>query len=407
MLGMLGGAFVLTAVLAAVLGIPPLILREIEKAFPERRVMLRAKAVDLGMLRMESGIEGPAIDALRVIPGVVAVHPIEPLRVPASLSGSILDFTLQTDAIVWGVPPEILTLSVGDMKGFKNVAWKEKAKLPLIVPSFYLDMYNSGMAAANGLPKISPSSAVGRKVELLLGVSTSMVGRQTKALTVPGEVIGMTPEAHLLGVLLPIETVREMNQWYQGSGYKPALLAAVVELKSLSDFDAVAKRAEELGLVVEGNREVVSMVRFLTLGGAALLLSLGLLVGGLAVLNAISTFGLLLHLRRDETCLMLAVGGTSGGIIGLFLCEVLAVSVMGALPGALLAWASCALGQAIALDVLPELSFVSGRVLWLSPLLPLLATFLLAIAAGVGALPMVWRQATLPPSRLLEALSAV
>src|SRR5690606_12983593 len=137
------------------------------------------------------------------------------------LQGSLLDITLQTDVIVWGVPPEMVELDTRHPKlEFEATAWERGRSLRAVVPSFYLDMYNSGLATASGLPQLSPAAAIGRDAELMLGTSTIAPSRPAKSRNVPLEIVGMTRDAQLLGVLLPLETVQAMNRWYLGDKYE-------------------------------------------------------------------------------------------------------------------------------------------------------------------------------------------
>src|SRR5690606_5548859 len=130
MAGMAGAGFFLSLVVAACVGIPRAVFDQISQAFPARKVMVQATAIDFSLLRLDQGIDAATFRELSGLRGVAAAHPIEPLRIPSSLQGSLLDITLQTDVIVWGVPPEMVELDTRHPKlEFEATAWERGRSL--------------------------------------------------------------------------------------------------------------------------------------------------------------------------------------------------------------------------------------------------------------------------------------
>ena len=405
LLVMAGGGFFAATMLAIAVGVPSAVFQELERAFPARRMLVKPRGVDLSILRLESGISVDAIRQLEAVSGVARVYPVEPLRVPSSMRGDMLDLTLQTDVIIWGVPTDLPEFSAGTPDRFRAVNWRDGEPLAMVVPSFYLDLYNSGLAAASGLPSISSAAAVGRRATLMLGTSTMVDTPAGRARNLPGHVVGLTPSAQLLGVLLPIETVREINQWWMGPAYRELYVSAIVELESLDAYDRVSQAVEGQGLSISTQeRETVATVRLLTMLGAGLAATIGLVVVVLGLLSLLGVFGMLLELRRDDACLFLAVGGTAGQLTRLYLAEVGVIAFVGALAGAVPAWLALVAGEYIVLDILPDLASLPPHILWLPWWqAPVVATCLAVVAMGLCA-PMVRRLAGQSPASLMAQL---
>jgi putative ABC transport system permease protein len=357
------------------------------------------------MIQMEGNISEEQLGKLRAISGVAAAHPVAPLRVPISLRGEIMENALQTDSFIWGVSRELIADDLAKGMDFEPVDWRSgKERVPAIVPAFFIDMFNSGFARASSLPQLNRDAAAGRKFDLLLNTTTLIEGRGEKK-TVPSLVAGIADDASLLAVMMPLQTVQEMNAWNDGRRAgtpDPGYLAVYLDLENLGAYDAVLAQIEALGLRAEGNRELAGTARFLTLGAAALLTGLGVMVALIAAINVFNSFALLMMERRAQIGLFAAIGGSRGLLARLYLSEALAASVAGAGAGSLAAWLLLGRLEAAAFAALPKLTFLPERALWLSPALPALIIVSLAILCVLASLPPLLAAANRPPGEIVS-----
>jgi hypothetical protein len=396
-LGSLAGGFFLTLFLAIAIGLPKNVLSEIEEWFPGKRVIIKAKPADLAMLRVDAGLDETHLAQVRGLPDIASVAPIEPLRIASSLSGSLFDFTLQSDVIVWGIPEEYLVenaradeQSLARIQNmFRDVDWQAGESLPFVVPGFYLDMYNSGLAASSGLPQISPHAALGREVELLMGTTTVGLNLSGKTKDLDGEVVGLIRDAQLLGVLLPLKTVQSINSWAANGHYTPRYVSFIAELENLDAYADLENVAKKQNWVLEGNRDLLASARLMTYGGAAVLAVFGLAAVVLVALQ-LSSLTVFLNLQFfPELLIFRCLGGKMGQLLRLFLLEVGSIAGASALLGGGVALALLTVAESVILDQLPALTFLPAQVLWLPLYLPVVISgAMLLLAVGILYRPL-------------------
>lgn len=377
-----------TAVAAAMVGLPAAIFEQVERHFPARRLTVRPRAMTLAMVQVEATISPAEAERFAAMPGVGRAWPVMPLRVPLSIRGTILGNTLQADSFVWGVPEELVAadLSPHAARSFEPTRWQRGTPSPAVVPIFFIEMYNSGLALASGLPQVNRAAAIGQRFDLLLGETTLLDARGPR-LVAPAEAVGVSDDFSMLAILLPLETVAEMNAWYHGAAWQPGYHLVFLELARLDAYDAVVGALEAEGYRVSGNRDLVATTGFVVRSGAAVLAVLGLMVVGLAALLFLAMLTLTLQDRAGQIGLVAAVGGARRTILALYALEVAILVVVPSLVAA--GAATLALGrlEARLLAALPSLPFVPASLLWLPWWLPLgvTAALLALVAAVCGA----------------------
>lgn len=403
------GSFFLAAALSASVGLPTAILRQIERSFPQRRLLVQPPVTKLLMLQAEGIISPSDAKKIEEIPGVAAVHRVAPLRVPVSARGDFLGNELQADTVAWGISEGLAAdfRHPNARKPFQPAKWRTGEVVPAIIPGFFVDMYNNGFAVASGLPQINRDSAIGQRFQLLLN-TTTLAYTDGEELAVNCEVVGVSDDVSLVAILIPLETAMEMNDWQKGAGRgNPSFQSLRVDLADLGQYDAVVEALRAKTFRVTGNRDLVATVRFLTLGGALAVAAVGVAAALMAAINLATLFSLLVMQRRGQIGLFCAIGGSRGLLVRLYLAEAAIVAIVGGGAGALSAWASLGWAEGLLFSVLPKLSFMpEGGALWLSPLMPLLVVASVATLCLLACLPPLTAALRQPPGEVVAGFNA-
>ena len=357
--------------------------------FPEERLRLESGRAALGPIALEGRpITDAEVQALSQVQGVLDVWPIEPIQFPVQAVGSIFGQTLATDAVIHGVPRALVADAISTA-----VAWRMPddfdAPLPVVVSHYFVDLYNLGLARASSLPLLNPDTIIGRHFDIILGQSSVGLGTsREKPVMIDSQVLGLTREPSLIGIVIPIDIARAYNLKFAGQE-EPRYVQVVLRLAPDADRAAVTARAAELKLVPAGGdllgEQLKAGVRVasLALGGLALaVLALGLLTFYLL-------FSLIFHARRADLLALRTLGLTPLQAVALAMSEVgtLAVVSVGialAANLALMSWASrLAAGWHERLSWLPEDLFRAD------PLWMLLAGAAILLLTLLPALPML------------------
>lgn len=296
--------------------------------FPPDRIVARAKALDLAILRFDSArIGDDTIARIAAIPGVRRVMPQLSASFPASAVIEFADSVFETEAILHGVPRELVAGDLPDSEKWEAVAPDSKRPIPVLVSAFFLDLYNLGIAEGSSLPKLSPRAAIGRTFELRLGESTMGVGAGiARPRSVRCRVAGLTANPKLVGIALPLDQVRTWNAEFAGKA-SPNHSALHIDLAAgsppgpvLAELAALRLEGDSDDARREGFERIASGVRLLLLGAVALV---GMLAGagiGSVVLAAAreraGAWGMMRAAGMSRTAL-LACGALQGLVLAL------------------------------------------------------------------------------------------
>jgi hypothetical protein len=316
--------------------------------FPDCRVLLRPKALSVIWLKVETAsITTATLEAVRAVPGVRRVSPEEAVRFPVCVEASILGSGFTTDIAVTGV--EGWVLGTDEPPNFTYDLAKG-GDLPVVFPSYFLDLYNTALAESGGLPKLSTAAALGRRGRILLGTSTvrpadpaTAAASNQKLAYVNGRVVALSRNPDLLGLVVPLKAVEQFNAWYGIHDRKYRALH--VELSDPAALDTLREKASMFGLeIVDSAATWKRVMVFVQLIGWAFV-AFGTLVFVLAAAYLTSSFSAVLAQRRQECGLFQALGATAGEVATLLAGEIALVGGVGVLAGlgisaALAAWAN-------------------------------------------------------------------
>lgn len=368
----------------------------VEEAFPEKEIIIEPKSSNLAFLKVSlNKIDQEKINQIEGMDGVEKVLPVLPLKVPAIAIVSIVGNEFGTDVTLYGVDEELIEKDLVQNKSF---VYAEGRPVPVIVSEYFLELYNNGLAEANGLPKLSRQSVIGRKFDLEMGESSFNYGDESESFRC--EVVGLTRRSGIIGAMVPIDFIRKVNLKYKpgkGNDYSQAY----VMLESLTDYDGVESVLTEMGFHVRGNvlRNVQSMI---FVGVAVMVIVSGSLIA-LALVSLFNAFNLILNEQMKFIAISRAVGLSRLGLRVLILSEVILIAMVGGLVGCLIGNLICSLinmniaGLVGEFEILPDRIFIPSFSVWFDCLL------IVGIGSILTPLRMILKATRLQPAMLLGA----
>ncbi|MES2775107.1 MAG: hypothetical protein V4722_13045 [Bacteroidota bacterium] len=151
-----------------------------------------------------------------------SIGPLTATRFGVTLQSYSNELPFSTDMSFESVPDEFIDIKSKDWK------WEEGQKdLPIIIPSFFLDLYNFGMAQSREeLPQISPEAL------MMISIKVTISGNG-QSLEIPGHVIGMTDRIN--SVLIPESFMNWANAKFGYQQQQPRITRVVVKTQDPSD----------------------------------------------------------------------------------------------------------------------------------------------------------------------------
>ncbi|HOR28245.1 MAG TPA: hypothetical protein PLG73_09525 [Candidatus Sumerlaeota bacterium] len=319
--------------------------------FPEEQLRLEARRANLGYIALENNpITPEKVAELKSLPGVNQVWSVEPLRFPIYATGSILGQELASDAVVHGVPRALVADSLPP-----DAPWRmpddPDAPCPVIVSSYFLDLYNLGLARSSGLPALSPSALVGRDFTFVMGESVLGLGLASDVtpVQVRAKVVGLSKQPGMLGLAIPADIARAYNHKF-APGTPETYAQVVVQTARDADRQAILARAGEMGLQLAGGELLGEQLKFgVRLTGWAVI-ALALAIFALGMLTFYLLFTMIFHARRQDLIALRTLGLTPAQAVGLALGEVIllaatAVALALAATAGLAAWAGATMAR--------------------------------------------------------------
>ena len=303
--GMGIGTLALGISVFAGLGISKSLKNHLNAIFPENRVIIQPKMVDVQMLRVEtSTITTETLEQVRALPGIKRISPEATLRFPISAGATLWGNTYSTDITVTGVEPWLLGDDAPTTFTFNP---ETDTKVPAILAAYFLDLYNLALAEGNKLPKLSPAAVLDREFELVLGSSSIHPAKDdAKVAVLTGKVCALSRNPDLLGLLIPLSAVEHFNAWYGLT--IPTYRRLHVELDSIAALDVLRPKLEAMKLEAVDPaalwRRLATFLDLVGIGFAAL----GALVFLLAMAYLLASVNWMLARRQRERAMFLTLG---------------------------------------------------------------------------------------------------
>jgi len=401
---------------------------------PSDQILVGAKSshLDMGPLRIALGsdvLSEEDLQRLRVIDGVASVRPKVGLAVPAVASGGagLLGQNLVTELAVEGIDPDLLAEDFGEdysfaarpLPGPLAVSCRSdrdcdtgeycldtperrgvcRPPVPVFVSTKLIGLYNGSIRRAYGLPRLNPDAALGLGAEVQFGASSFSASSRKGVLRDRMKLVGFSDRVMALGVTLPLEEVRRLNQYFGDGDRKGGFDSVSLRLESGIVLASVTAAVKENGYrIIED--EVERMAAAIAV--ATLVMTLvGLAVVGVGALGVIHTFALLIEGRRREIGILRAIGASGVDVFLLFLSEAALVGFGGGVVGVACGVFLGSVADSLFLESLPAFALIPDTLFLFGPGL-MAAVVLLAVCAAVGgaALP-VWMALRNRPAEML------
>ena len=248
----------------------------------------------------KTGIDDAALGKMRRMGGVVEIYPVAALGIPLEAKVTWLGFSYQSDVLAFGVPYDLVSRDI--VKDRYRQLWKNPLKetpIPVVVPRNILRSYNDGMAAPNGLPRISEKGAAGLGFSLVLGKSSL---KSLRGFTQSDAVIaGFTDQVDSLSLILPLKLVLFYNKKYD-RGFRGQYQYVYVRVRDHPSLIRVSSLTRKMGFAVEAGSTVSRQILRLAQTVSLIVKSLEAIITVIAVIAvsfaaAIATFSRIEYYR--------------------------------------------------------------------------------------------------------------
>lgn len=349
-------------------------------------------------------LDDGAVERLREIDGVSAVHRKMQLRVPAvsRYDGQFFGQRLRMglEILGEGVDPGLIEADVA--AGHRFVDPGEGGAIPVVISSRLLEIYNKSFAKNRGLPALQPGLLGGFRFPVSYGRSyvTASAAAGAEVARQDAVLVGVSDRAMLQGITMPLEAARRVNAKF---GEDAESYSAVVLTAATPDaVPRITQAVREMGFEIDNTeRALAERVGAAVAITTAALALLSLLICALAGVNIALTLGAAIRNRSKEIGILRAVGATSRDVALLVVGEAAAIGLLGGTIGAALALAAGGAVDAAAASFLPEFPFKPESFFAFPPWLFAGAVALGVLAALVGAYPPARRAARLDPARAI------
>ncbi|MBA2565708.1 MAG: ABC transporter permease [Gemmatimonadetes bacterium] len=332
--GVVVGVAFLVLLLGFVEGMRRNLVEKLVGTLPVTHLEVSTRSYGVGALQFDNpfaDLDSAAVARIAAMPGVDRVLPMAGLRVAAQLRASFFGRGFATDAAVYGILPDQLGEDLPAGGAFSR---RLSGPVPAVVSRKLIDMYNTGFAESNGLPKLNERILVNQDAMLTIGSSSlSPAAFGAPVDHVPLQIVGASDNVPLACISVPIEYVREWNGRLRDEQAAGAYLSAIVVAEDARAVESVARDLEAAGLQVDTGREsaekIGAIARYLSLAFGLVGVVI-LFVSGLGIANALA---LSVLERSREIGVFRAVGASRGNVRTVFLLEALLLGMGGSILG--------------------------------------------------------------------------
>jgi hypothetical protein len=429
-IGVVVGIAALVFFLGLALGARAVLLGEV---FPVDRFEVApvSRNLDLLALRFQLGadtLSAEQLVELEGVPGVAAVYPKMKLAAPALASGgeSLLGTGLQTELVADGIDPGLVADEIGSAfqwaeldppvpcgsdrdcpegaycgNGIYGPAGLCRNTVPVLISHHLLEMYNGSFRRAYRLPRLNPDFAVGLQFEMAFGASTIRAAARPQVVRERMRVAGFSDRAIPLGVTLPLEFVRRINDAVGSSGASEGFHSAIVQVGDRGSVSEIIEAVQGMELTVQdrGAQRAATLM--------AVVMALTAIVGG--AMMVVATVGVAHALfmvvlgRQREIGVLRAVGARRADVRAVILAEATVVGAAAGTLGTAAAMAAASVLNRVAIARLPDFPYKPEAFFLFPWWLGVGAVGLAVVACVVGAFPPARRAAARDPAEALTA----
>jgi len=330
-LGIISINIILYFLIALAIGVKTSVIDAYLETIPVNEIIVSKQAFVMNLpilnnfsFTSKKEINDTVLTQIRDIKGVAAVEPVLNINFPVSILIELFGYKFKSDLAVSGIAQTLinsdnLTLT----RKFEHNIVTDKI-IPALVSYNIIDLYNMNFAEANNLPKLSYKSVIGRHFTLTFGVSS--FGETAKVMSIRCEIVGLSKRAELLGLTIPLDTVKQLNLWFNNK-YIPEYSNVYVRTEKVSQIKEVSEKINKLGFNAFSMQDIVSKINNVGLGIIAIL-SIVIFSISIAVLfNIFNYYLTLIKSQENDIRILRLIGFSIANIRKIYLFQAFISSI--------------------------------------------------------------------------------
>ena len=227
--------------------------------------------------------------------------------------------------------------------------------VPVLASPHMLEIYNGSLRRAYNLPRLNPDFLVGVSLEMRVGASMVQAAEKDQLLYDRLKLVGFSDKAVPLGVTMPLSQVARYNVHFGTPEAATRYHSIIVKIEGKDQVAAVAKKIEELGFeVTDGGAEQAG---FLISVFVLVFSLLSTIIVGIAAVNIMHVFFMLVYERQREIGIMRAVGARRSDIQRIILGEAASVGLVAGAIGVGLAYGASRVFDYVSARHLPDFPY--------------------------------------------------
>jgi ABC-type antimicrobial peptide transport system permease subunit len=218
-----------------------------------------------------------------------------------------------------------------------------------------VELYNGALRRAHGFPQLNPDVVMGLKFDLTVGNSMVQASRKDKVIQEKGMLVGFSSKAIALGITMPIGYTKRFNVAFGAPEDAKRFHSVIVMVPEKDNVALVAKGVEDLGLEVAdtGAEEAALLIAiFIAVFGLV-----STIIVGIAAVNIMHVFFMLVYERQHEIGIMRAVGASRGDIARIIIGEAAVLGLVAGITGLLIALGASALFDWVSASYVPDFPY--------------------------------------------------
>ncbi|MEW6357203.1 MAG: FtsX-like permease family protein [Planctomycetota bacterium] len=400
LLGVAVGIALLVFLTAFSYGVKTFFFDKMIRTFPANRVEVKPLRVVTEDGKAAPGISDETIAKIKAMPGVKGVLPMTALTFPALMASSTINF--QTECAVYGIEPELVA---PDLTPEQLAAFQMGGDIaPAVISSHIMELYNMSFAGSRNLPRLDRDFVLSKTVDLYLGQSTIPVAATRIPRRVECRIVGVSPQAPLMGISVPAQYVEDWEAWYHDPQRPPNnYVALMVNAESPIETDRIAEAISALGLLVTSGKDEarkLTAIARLVMGFISVISVAILFLVGIGIMNGLAMSVMEQSVRIG---ILRASGARKGDVLSIFLIEAMVIGLVGGAMGIGLGFLLTRMADYVAGHYMPPLPFMPESFFLHSAPTTLLILVFGVLMSCVSGLPPALRAANLDPAEALRS----
>ena len=421
-------------------GVSQVVLGEI---FPVKtlEVVPRSLGVNVGPIQLGLGADAltqKSVTAIQAVPNVTKVYTKMKVTTPMVGVGGkkYLGNDLQIEILAEGIDPGLVAGDVDSQFKFEatpvsaplqscktdlqcgdngycydapNLSWRYqnlnpgfaycRHYIPVLASQHLVEIFNGVVRRAHDFPKLNPQFVIGYDWDIILGSSVVRRSEASKKYHYKVRLVGFSDQAMWLGLTFPLPVVQKFNTLFHGAEAAQTFHSVTVKVDRKDQIAAVSQKIEQLGFDIKDSG--AARASFIILVTTLVFLVISLIIVGVAAVNIMHVYFMLIYERQVEIGLMRALGAKRSDIRWVILGEAGLVGIMSGIVGVVLALLSSQVIDYISRYYVPDFPYKPSSYFVFDAGVVVTAVLLSVGFCMLGAYFPASRAAKVDPARVL------